>query len=127
MLQGLCYISVVFTEFVPPERFCELEYIFIRPKLYCTTVIKKGSVFRDHVDVGFLWLAEIGVLRYLDVFWTEEKPKCLHETDFAQVALPALVPAFKLLLFCCGVSLIVVNIEKVIFWINIKSRKIRKN
>lgn len=89
-------------------------------------MIKKWSHFKDHLDVAFLWFAEIGVMRYMDVYWTEEKPKCLHETDFAQVALPALLPAFKFLLFFYGVSLVIVNVEKVIFFIT-KWSKMRRN
>lgn len=88
-------------------------------------MMKKTTQFKDHIDVGYLWLLEVGLLRYLDMFWAEERPKCVHETDFAPVGIQVLFPAFTFLSFFWGVSLVFVNLEKVWFLVrkNIKKRR----
>lgn len=119
-------INSTFSELVPPGRYCELEYIPVRPPLYATTVMKKWSPFKDHIDVGYLWILEIGILKYQDEFWAEEKPKCVHETNFAPVGVETLFPAFTILLFFGFFSLIIVNVEKLYFYINKKLSQNKK-
>lgn len=82
--------------------------------MYISALMRKWTPFRDHIDVAFLWIKEVGILQYQVEFWDVKPPTCVHEKNFVVVELNDMLPAFYLIAFGALISLSVVLLE--IIW-----------
>lgn len=94
---------------MPATQFCELQEVFYRKPFYTSTVIRKGSAFKEQIVLAYCWIREVGVLKYQQDLWSEGKPLCnLDEIDYTSVGMDDVVSAFEMLF--CGMALSIVTL-----------------
>lgn len=90
---------------------------------YSTTVIRRGSPFKEHVVLAFAWMRETGILKYQQDFWDEGKPLCnLDEIDYTSVGINDVISAYKVLMCGMALSLAALALEIIIKFVITKCK-----
>lgn len=113
---------------MPATQYCELEQVLYRQPFYTSTVIRKGSWFKEQIVLAYCWIREVGILKYQHNFWSEEKPLCnLDEIDYTSVSMDEVVSAYKMLLCGMALSIMTLGLEILIHFIIIKKNSLFYN
>lgn len=98
---------------MPATKYCEIEQVhYRRPPLYSSTIIRKGSWFKEQIVLAYCWIREVGILKYQENFWSEGKPLCnIDEIVYTPVGLDDVISAYRMLFYGTVLSIVVFAFE----------------